>query len=56
VLRGGGWDDYARSCRSAYREEYKPGFRDYDVGFRLVVGQQPVAAREALLDPSKGSL
>jgi len=36
VLRGGGWDSYARDCRSAYRNYDTPDYRSYDVGFRLV--------------------
>ena len=36
VLRGGSWGDDAGGCRSAYRGNYTPGTRDYDVGFRPV--------------------
>jgi formylglycine-generating enzyme required for sulfatase activity len=35
VIRGGSWNDDARSCRSASRLGVAPGFRDYDIGFRL---------------------
>jgi formylglycine-generating enzyme required for sulfatase activity len=35
VIRGGGWDWYAGSCRSAGRQGYEPGRRNYDHGFRL---------------------
>lgn len=38
VLRGGSWDYFARSCRSAYRCYHDPGDRDDDVGFRLSRG------------------
>jgi len=36
VLRGGGWDYGARVLRSASRDSGSPGYRSYDVGFRLV--------------------
>ena len=36
VLRGGGWDDGARSVRSANRFGWRPGFRFTDVGLRLM--------------------
>jgi formylglycine-generating enzyme required for sulfatase activity len=35
VIRGGGWDDGAEDCRSAYRDWYRPGDRGDDLGFRL---------------------
>ncbi len=42
VIRGGGWDSYARHCRSAYRGYDSPSNRRDYSGFRLVlpVGQQ----------------
>jgi formylglycine-generating enzyme required for sulfatase activity len=36
VRRGGGWNDYARRCRSAYRDNVIPAYRDYSIGIRLV--------------------
>ena len=36
VLRGGSWDDGAGGCRCACRGGDRPGFRDGDVGFRVV--------------------
>ena len=36
VRRGGGWNDYARRCRSAYRDNVTPGYSDYSIGIRLV--------------------
>jgi formylglycine-generating enzyme required for sulfatase activity len=36
VFRGGGWYDGAGICRSAYRRYAEPGFRDDDLGFRLL--------------------
>lgn len=36
VLRGGSWFTYAWVCRSAYRDGFRPGYRDDDLGFRLV--------------------
>ena len=35
VIRGGGWLDYARRCRSAVRGVLPPGYRGRFVGFRL---------------------
>ncbi len=35
VVRGGGWYGGAQYCRSANRDGLSPGFRAYDVGFRL---------------------
>ncbi len=36
VFRGGGWGTDARSCRSAVRDYIDPGYRSYDLGFRLL--------------------
>ena len=36
VYRGGGWNGYARGCRSAYRNYGSPGDRDGNLGFRFV--------------------
>jgi len=36
VIRGGGWLNYARVCRSANRVSCTPGYRGYDLGFRLL--------------------
>ncbi len=38
VLRGGGWHDVPRDCRSAYREGRLPGYRYYAYGFRCSLG------------------
>ena len=35
VNRGGSWDNYARDCRSAYRNRDEPGDRISGLGFRL---------------------
>jgi len=35
VFRGGGWDDTAEGCRSAYRYWKEPSFRNYSIGFRV---------------------
>ena len=35
VRRGGGWGNYPRRCRSAFRNGNSPGFRYYYFGFRL---------------------
>lgn len=37
VVRGGCWDDDARSCRSASRDGYVPWFRDGYLGFRVAL-------------------
>jgi formylglycine-generating enzyme required for sulfatase activity len=37
VLRGGGWINDARSCRSANRNWIVPGYRDDGIGFRVVL-------------------
>ena len=39
VFRGGGWNDGARGCRSAFRVHYTPGVRSDGLGFRLALGQ-----------------
>ncbi len=35
VLRGGGWVNYPRKCRSAYRSSFDPNYGSYSLGFRL---------------------
>ncbi len=40
VFRGGGWNDYARYCRPAYRSGGAPGYRDRDLGFRVAAVQE----------------
>ena len=37
VLRGGGWISNPQFCRSAFRICIVPGYRDFGVGFRVVV-------------------
>jgi formylglycine-generating enzyme required for sulfatase activity len=37
VYRGGGWDDVASSCRSAYRVCWKPDYRRNNQGFRIAL-------------------
>ena len=36
VSRGGGWNDFGRHLRSAYRSPYPPELGTFNVGFRLV--------------------
>jgi formylglycine-generating enzyme required for sulfatase activity len=36
VVRGGGWGSSAQALRSGYRFNNGPGFRSYNLGFRLV--------------------
>lgn len=35
VLRGGGWDNIAPYCRTAFRAAVAPSYRDRSIGFRL---------------------
>lgn len=35
VYRGGGWDKFPSSCRSAHRGHGSPSYKDDDLGFRL---------------------
>jgi sulfatase modifying factor 1 len=37
VIRGGGWDDFPSSCRSANRYSRLPNERDSDIGFRVII-------------------
>jgi formylglycine-generating enzyme required for sulfatase activity/serine/threonine protein kinase len=37
VFRGGSWINDGRDCRSAYRNRNPPGFRAYNVGFRVAL-------------------
>ena len=46
VLRGGGWLDYARYCRSAYRDGHDPGRRIGYYGFRLCCSAGPRGGAE----------
>ncbi|MGN1235838.1 MAG: formylglycine-generating enzyme family protein, partial [Bacteroidaceae bacterium] len=39
VTRGGGWDDFARYCRSAFRGNIFPDARDYNLGLRLCLSE-----------------
>ena len=38
VLRGGSWPSNTQYCRSAYRYNSFPDYRDSSIGFRLVFG------------------
>jgi formylglycine-generating enzyme required for sulfatase activity len=35
VRRGGSWGGNAAACRVSYRNSYTPGYRNYNLGFRL---------------------
>jgi formylglycine-generating enzyme required for sulfatase activity len=37
VFRGSSWDGYAIGCRSAYRNNILPTYRDYRIGFRSIL-------------------
>ena len=39
VYRGGGWGNSARYCRTSYRGDYAPDFRDFNLGLRLVLSE-----------------
>jgi formylglycine-generating enzyme len=39
VRRGGGWNDIARRCRVAYRDDCSPQYHDYSIGIRLVTSK-----------------
>ncbi len=55
VFRGGGWDNDAALCRSAYRNSYDPTLRTTLNGFRLVLspsGVTPEAASVKGAEPS----
>jgi formylglycine-generating enzyme required for sulfatase activity/flavodoxin len=43
VNRGGGWNDFGRHLRSAYRAAYPPENRTFNLGFRLVRNADGVA-------------
>ena len=36
VLRGGGWDYFAKGCRVAGRRDFYPEYGSYNFGFRVV--------------------
>ena len=42
LLRGGSWIIHPRNCRSACRNDYHPGNRDGNVGFRVCCLPQDV--------------
>jgi len=39
IFRGGSWYGFPRICRSAYRSGGPPGYRNFNVGFRVVCEQ-----------------
>ena len=39
VIRGGGVNSDAGSCRSAYRGSFKPSERNHNIGFRFLIGR-----------------
>ncbi len=46
VVRGGAWDDAARSVRAAFRRGSPPAWRYHFLGFRLSRGQEPPGQAE----------
>ena len=54
VVRGGSWYYDARYVRAAYRDRYVPDYRDDDLGFRCVLGQEESVDRDdRVLDRGK---
>jgi len=41
VDRGGGWCGGAADCRSAFRDNNEPGYRNNFVGFRVALATSP---------------
>jgi formylglycine-generating enzyme required for sulfatase activity len=41
VLRGGAWNYIRLFARAVYRDDFHPGYRGYNVGFRVVVVSPP---------------
>lgn len=37
IVRGGSWSSTGGNCRSTFRESHVPTYRDFSIGFRLVV-------------------
>ncbi len=55
VLRGGGWNNDAAGCRTAYRVTFDPTYRTNFIGFRLALspfGVSPEAVEEKGAEPS----
>jgi formylglycine-generating enzyme required for sulfatase activity len=46
VVRGGSWYDRPKRCRSAFRLDYDPWQKIYNVGFRVVVREIKVPTSE----------
>lgn len=42
VNRGGGWNDYAKHLRSAYRSSFSPEYSENNLGFRVVRNVNPM--------------
>jgi len=40
MIRGGNWNNNARNCRSAYRNNNTPDNRNNNIGFRLAAARQ----------------
>jgi formylglycine-generating enzyme required for sulfatase activity len=56
VVRGGSWRDRPKRCRSAFRLGYPAYQKVFNVGFRVVLGDQPEekwAGAPALTQPSR---
>ncbi len=45
VIRSGSWSFTAPFCRSAYRNGDSPGYRSYDLGFRVARGPSEQAGK-----------
>jgi len=45
IFRGGGWRNYTQLCRSAFRYNYFPDYRYFNIGFRVVDAVIPLSER-----------
>jgi formylglycine-generating enzyme required for sulfatase activity/flavodoxin len=59
VYRGGGWNDFAKNIRSAYRAALAPDKASFNIGARLVLNAVPgtdkVTGSEAMIEKSSES-
>lgn len=51
-VRGGGWNGYGRGCRSASRSQAAPGYRDRDLGFRIILDAVEPSTADRIATPA----